>query len=232
MMKWLWTGLCMWPFCVVGQETSMLNIRVRYPVSVVTVDMPDTVLYTDHVNPVKVEITGKDHLASVQLLGGEMHGAKGTYTAFVKEGTEAVLLVTSRKPNGKLQVAYSKNLPIVHLADPVPMIGGVKHDSIIRREDMLATGKLYAKLNRFGTTNVLQILSFDMLAFNGVSFDTLSSASERLTPEMRRTLYYLKDGNPVYFENISCRMPDGETRRLKSMRIFVDCRNRWPGVTE
>ena len=211
----------------VRAQNNTFTFKVRNPRSEVVVQHRDSVLYTDHNNVLKIKVTGKNKLGPVHLQGGKLRRYRSSFLATVEEGLQAVLTVYVIKPNGELELGLSKIYPIVQLSDPVPHFGGVKSDSIIHRDDLLAKGTMYAKLTRFGGTAILPVVSYDMLIINDGRVDTLSVNGGKLTIEMRRHIQTLRPGNPLSFMKIKCRMEDGEIRELGDMRLFVDCTPRY-----
>jgi hypothetical protein len=58
------------------------------------------------------------------------------------------------------------------------------------------------------------------------------SMGDRFSPVMRRHVQALQPGNPLNFTQIICLMPNGIPRKLKDMRIFVDCSAKYPYAAE
>ncbi|MBL4624307.1 MAG: hypothetical protein JKY42_04105 [Flavobacteriales bacterium] len=215
---------CCWCGCLFAQEDDNTFVfKVINPVSKVLIEQEDTVLYTDHTNRIRITVSGKNKLGQVQLEGGELRRNNNYFIATVEEGTEAVLVVYVIKPNGNVDLGASKKIPIIHLPDPVPYVGGVKPDSIINRNELLANDKVYVRLERFNTIKPLPVLSFEMLVMKDTLIDTLVAIGKDFTIQMRRYVQTLKPGIPLYFSSIRCKMPDGEIRKLQDMRLFVDC---------
>ncbi len=202
----------------------LYNFKVRNPKMIITILEKDTVLYTDHKNKLKITITGKNKISHVELRGGSIKKSGDCYIVTVSEGSEAVLAVFIIKPNGKRELGASKTYPIIHLKDPESFFGDVRGDSIILREDLLKRDKMYALLNRFGRTYPLRIVSYEMVVFRDALMVPYPSYGNQLSPEMRRYIQVLQPGQPLYFENIYCQMPNGQVRKLKDMLLYVDCR--------
>lgn len=193
----------------------------------IIVEEKDSVMYTDHENRIRITVIGKNKLGLVMLEGGEIKKYGNSFIATVKEGTECLLVVYVVKPNGKMELGLSKKYPIVHLRDPVPLIGGVSNDSIILRADALETDFLYALMTRFNKTTRIKVLSFEMKVFVDTSEVYYKSMGDRFSPVMRRHVQALQPGMPLNFTQIICLMPNGVPRKLKDMRIFVDCSSKY-----
>jgi GldM C-terminal domain len=203
------------------------HFKVRNPKMEIIVEQRDSVMYTDHENKLRITVTGKNKLGAVVLDGGEISRIGNSFIATVKEGTESVLVVYVAKPNGKMELGLTKKYPIVHLSDPMPIIAGVKHDSIIVRANLLEADFLYATMTRFNKTTRIKILSFEMTVFRDTTEVNYKSTGDRFSPEMRRYVQVLQPGIPLNFTQIICLMPNGKPRRLEDMRVFVDCSNKY-----
>lgn len=218
----------LWGF---AQDTAVVdysyNFKVRNPKMEIILEQQDSVMYTDHENKLRITVKGKNKLGAVVLEGGEISRIGNSFIATVKEGIESVLVVYIIKPNGKLELGLSKKYPIVHLSDPMPLIAGVKHDSIIVRSNLLEADFLYAAMTRFNKTTRIKILSFEMTVFRDTTEVNYKSAGDRFSPEMRRYVQVLQPGIPLNFTQIICLMPNGKPRKLMDMRVFVDCSNKY-----
>jgi GldM C-terminal domain len=203
------------------------NFKVRNPKMEILVEQQDSVMYTDHENRLRIHVKGKNKLGAVVLEGGEISKYGNNFVATVKEGTVCVLVVYIIKPNGKIEIGLTKLYPIIHLSDPTPLIGGVKNDSIILRSDLLASDFLYATMTRFNKTSRIKVVSFEIMVFRDTTEVHYTSMGDRFTPEMRRYVQVLQPGIPLNFTEIICLMPNGKPRKLKDMRIFVDCSKKY-----
>jgi hypothetical protein len=215
----------MFSFIGICQNNNTYSFKVRNPMSEITIEYEknDSIFYTDYNNRFVINVSGKNQLGSVILEGGELRKHNNSFIATVKEGTEVVLIVYIVKPNGKMELGSSVKIPIVHLTNPIPYFAGVKPDSIIYKKELLSVNKMHAKLHRFGSTNYLTIVAFDMVILGDAAIDTLSALTGNLTMPMRRNIQSLNPGVPLNFVNIMCRMPSGEIRELDNMQLFVDC---------
>jgi hypothetical protein len=198
----------------------------------IIVEQKDTVMYTDHENRLRITIKGKNKLSVVVLEGGEITRHGTNFIAKVKEGDQCILAVYVTKPNGKIELGLSKKIKIVHLVNPIPMIKGVKPDSIIARHELLESDFLYAMMTRFNTTTRLRILSFEMEVFMDTTEVNYKSVGDRFSPEMRRYVQTLQPGVPLNFKQIICLMPNGTPRRLEDMRLFVNCAPRYRSIAD
>jgi hypothetical protein len=203
------------------------NFKVRNPQMEIIVEEKDSVMYTDYDNKLRIHVKGKNKLGVVQLEGGEITRNGNIFTVKVKEGKQCLLVVYVKKPNGKMELGLSKKYSIVHLQEPIPMIKGVKSDSIIPRHELLESDFLYAMMTRFNQTTRLKIISFEMQVFMDTTEVYYKSMGDRFTPAMRRHVQSLQPGVPLIFKEIMCLMPNGIPRKLEDMTLFVDCSPRY-----
>jgi hypothetical protein len=208
------------------------NFTVRNPKMEILVEQKDSVMYTDYDNRLRITIKGKNKLSVVILEGGDITRNGNNFIAKVKEGNQCILVVYVTKPNGKMELGLSKKIKIVHLADPIPMIKGVKPDSIIARHELLESDFLYATMTRFNQITKLQILSFEMEVFMDTTEVNYKSIGDRFSPEMRRYVQTLQPGVPLNFKQIICLMPNGTPRKLEDMRLFVNCAPRYRSIAD
>ncbi len=224
--------ICSFGFSQDSTESYTYNFKVRNPKMEIFVEENDSVMYTDYENRLRITVKGKNKLGVVTLEGGEISKIGNSFTAKVKEGSECLLVVYIMRPNGKMELGLSKKYPIVHLEDPVPMIKGVKSDSIIARHELLESDFLYAIMRRFNQTFRIKILSFEMDVFMDTTEVNYKSLGDRFSPAMRRYVQTLQPGVPLSFKQIICLMPNGTPRKLKDMRLFVDCSPKYKFTVE
>jgi hypothetical protein len=215
-----------------SQVGYVYNFTVRNPKMEILVEQKDSVLYTDFENRLRITIKGKNKLSVVVLEGGEITRHGNNFIAKVKEGNQCILAVYVTKPNGKMELGLSKKIKIVHLEAPIPMIKGVKPDSIIAKYELLESDFLYATMTRFNTTTRLQVLSFEMEVFMDTVEVNYKSMGDRFSPEMRRYVQTLQPGVPLNFKQIICLMPNGTPRKLEDMRLFVNCAPRYRSIAD
>jgi len=208
------------------------TFKVRNPKTEISIEEKDSVMYTDYDNELRIRVEGKNKLGPVVLEGGSILRNGNNFIAKLKEGNECVLVVYLIKPNGKLELGLSKIYSIVHLADPEPLIGGVKSDSIITKHELLEANSIYAKLTRFNKATTIKIVSFQMEILIDTTVVSYKSMGEKFSPDMRRYIQLLKPGIPLNFTQIICMMPNGQPRKLRDMKIFVDCSARCESAKE
>lgn len=213
-------------------STGTYTFKVNNPKTEIMVEQKDSVMYTDWDNPLRIRVDGKNKLGPVVVDGGSILRNGNNFIVKVKEGNRCVLAVYIQKPNGKIELGLSRTYQIVYLEDPVPLIGGVKPDSIIRKHELLEANGMYAKLTRFKKTTPVKIISFEMQVFMDTLEVNYTSMGERFSPEMRRYMQQLKPGVPLNFTQIICQMPNGAPRRLRDMKLFVDCSPRCVSAKE
>jgi len=224
--------ICSLGFSQDSTENYTYNFKVRNPKMEITVEENDSVMYTDYENRLRISVKGKNKLGIVMLEGGEITRNDNRFIARVKEGSQCLLVVYVKKPNGKMELGLSKKYSIVHLEDPVPMIKEVKSDSIIARHELLESDFLYAMMTRFNETTRIKILSFEMEVLMDTTEVRYKSMGDRFSPAMRRYVQTLQPGIPLNFKQIICLMPNGTPRKLKDMRLFVDCSPRYKFTVE
>jgi hypothetical protein len=215
-----------------GDTAYTYTFKVRNPKTEIIVEEKDSVMYTDFDNHLRIRVEGKNKLGPVVLEGGAILRNGNHFIAKLKEGSTCVLAVYLVKPNGKIELGLSKTYTIIRLADPIPFIGGVRPDSIITKHGLLEANSMYATMTRFNKTTLIKILSFEMQVFMDTVEVNYKSTGDHFSPDMRRYMQILQPGVPLNFRQIICLMPNGQARKLRDMRLFVDCSPRCVSAKE
>jgi hypothetical protein len=66
------------------------------------------------------------------------------------------------------------------------------------------------------------VSGFELIYVNGQAMDTLRSANAHFSIEMRRRIHQLKPGDLLYFEKVKCQLPDGKSKTLRPIQLFID----------
>lgn len=184
---------------------------------------PDSILWIGEDNNLEIHVEGASNYY-IDIVGGKIKGKGSKYTVQVSEEGAAALCIYEKFP-GKMKPLFTKLYQVKHIPAPVPYVCGVRADSVIDKLQMVYENSITVK-DAFHKTQ-LQVLGFDLIfSFSGQS-DTLSSADNHFTLDMKRRFYYLTPGSVLYFDNVRCAMPDGKIQRLKPFQIFVDETNKY-----
>lgn len=212
-------------FSIVKGQDSISIFKVVKPKTDFVVSPTSNVLWIGVDNRICITTKGEGKIGKVELEGASLTQKDSCYIARVSPGSghDAVLSVFEKLSNGKTQLALTKKYTIVSLPVPEILVSGVKNDSTIDKFSLMAIGKLTAKLK--GTNEKLQVVTFEMQSGNQTTIDTLKSANEKLTVEMKRVIDKIKPGSLVLFNNVICRNAKGELLPPMNVRIFLDEKN-------
>jgi hypothetical protein len=215
------------PLLTWGQTDTVntLVFKVSASKTKISVWPADSLLWIEKKNNLKIKIKGNKYPVVIKLEGGTISGKDSLYTAIVEEGVSALLNLWEKYPDGSSKLIYTKPYKIKKIPDPVVYVCGVKGDSAIDKRQLIFENKVYAYSDYY--KSYIKIISFDMLFPNQELMDTLSSFSNRFTPEMRNKIWQLNQGSVVYFENIKCKMPNQQIKKLSSIQIFIVETNKY-----
>jgi gliding motility-associated protein GldM len=182
------------------------------------------VLYRGVDNPVAISVPGVSPGAlSATIDNGVL--AKQPDGSFVvrdlKGGASAKISVTAeilgqKKPMGQFEFRV-KSVP-----DPVAEFAGKRSkDNSAKKSDLTAALGVAAVLDDFVFDLKFPVRSFDLTVIMGGDVKTLSSNSNRLTPDQQELLKQTRRNQTVIIENIRATAPDGSIRSLGSINLRV-----------
>jgi len=218
------------PFLVLAQpDTSQVVVfKVKQKKFTVNVSPPDTVFWTDRINPIQVRIANGGKIDRVTINNGRVFRLDSVhFEVRVRSGNTAVLSVYRRLPDGVSRLAYTQKYRVRSIPVPTVKICEVGHDSIIDPKQMIEYGTLSAEIKGFEMLMPLEIESFTMIVVTHNSVDTLRTIGNRFSLPMRRKIHMLKPGHNVYFQEIWCTTPDGKRRLAQPVHVSIDETNRY-----
>ena len=206
---------------VTGKDTN-LTFKVVALKTIVKITPNNDELTIGWRNSIKISISGAGKITKVILNGGSITTGKDSiYTAFVSEGTQAILTVYTQIPGKEEKLSLTKVYKIIKAPVPEIFVSGVKSDSSIYRISLIALGNITAFMPV--SKKQIPVLLFNMLYTNldSARIDTLNAAGGKFTKEMKKCIAKMKDGSMVTFVNVKCLMPDGSVYTCKPVRIYI-----------
>lgn len=199
-----------------------IDYEVAKP-SLVVSPIKMNVLYRGIDNPVAISVPGvsQDALSASISTGDLIKQADGTYIARVKSGSEAVVSVTADIQGEKKNMG-SFTFRLKNVPDPVAKFAGkTSVDNTVQKSQLTAALGVIAELEDFVFDLSYPIRSFDITVVMGGDVKTLSSSSNRLTPEQKELLQQVRRNQVVIVENIRATAPDGTIRKLGGINLRV-----------
>lgn len=181
------------------------------------------VLYRGIDNPVAISVPGvsQDALSASISTGSLSKQPDGTYIARVKSGTEATVSV-SAEIQGERKNMGTFTFRLKSVPDPVAKFAGkTAVDNTVQKNQLTAALGVIAELKDFVFDLNYPIRSFDLTVVMGGDVKTLSSNSNRLTPQQKELLQQVRRNQVVIVENIKATAPDGTIRKLGSINLRV-----------
>ncbi|MBC7413240.1 MAG: gliding motility protein GldM [Bacteroidia bacterium] len=180
------------------------------------------VFYIGVPNPVTVSAAGiPAENMMVSMSGGSINIDKrtGKGTVTVSAGTEATVNVSAKIGAGTKALGSSK-FRIKRLPDPVGFCGGKKGDCIMRKNELVAAGYVFAKMENFDFDLKVTVASCDIEAVQQGDIKTIACPGGSLSAAMG-LLQSVKPNQKVYITNVKARMPDGSVRPINGLNIKV-----------
>jgi len=184
-------------------------------------------------------VKGKHYLVSIKMKTGKKKVVKvSSDSIFISRVGEDLYSIKiprkSKISKGMIRVNVKNEDGTIGLGEvlvyevvepPMPQIyvGNIKADSLIDKRYLYD----YAKLNAVSEGQFVQLLSFDLVTFTNGNKNEFHSGNNALTIPMKNHIQRLKIGSMVYFNNVTCRMPDGRIEVVESIRLFFDETNKY-----
>jgi gliding motility-associated protein GldM len=201
---------------IVEAKTPEQTYRVARPSAVVSPDKMN-VFYIGVPNPVSVSAPGiaKEKLR-VNISGGSISGANGSFTVRVNGGTKAIVSVSADAGNGKIQALGSSNFRIKRVPDPYATFAG-SASGPISRSSAIGVNRLEAALDNFDFELKFRVVKFN-IAINKPGQDPLfyTSPDGSFSGQIRTAVNRLSPGDVVSFNSIVVDGEDGSKRQLKT----------------
>lgn len=181
------------------------------------------VLYRGIDNPVEISVPGipQDALTARISTGSLSKQPDGSYIARVKTGSEAIVSVSADIQGESKNMGQFK-FRLKSVPDPVAKFAGkTSVDNTVKKSELTAALGVIAELKDFVFDLNYPIRSFDITVVMGGDVKTLSSNSNRLTPQQKELLREVRRNQVVIVENIKATAPDGTIRKLGSINLRV-----------
>lgn len=207
---------------VLGQD-SVYVFKVSKPKSHINITPNDSVL-----------IKGKRYLFNVWVSEGKSviskikadsliisRVNKTQFSVYVPKNTRAdrtALQVYEKKENGTVVLAELKKYGLQSPPKPVIFVGGVKADSVIDKKHLYEYAELEARYEGWR----VPVLSFELSTFSDGVEQKFVSENNKLTVAMKHYIQRLEPGKVLYFKDVKCLLPNGDTEIVERIRLFFD----------
>lgn len=134
----------------------------------------------------------------------------------------ADIKVSKRNDNGEHTELGTVSFRVKRIPDPTLEWGGARRNGEgISKAVLNAAPPIRAIMENFDFEVWSRIVSFDLTYYRNDVAISLTSNSRDLTEPMRQAMRNFDVGDAIYIENAIATMPDGTTRTLDQMRVFV-----------
>ena len=173
-------------------------------------------------NPIDVSVPGvpKDKL-SVSCDNGTVKKVSGGWEVFPKKPGKAKINV-SAEIDGKRRNMGSLEYRVMRTPKPEPMFLGSKNNKVKKSQLLSSNAKLYAELSNFVFDIKYTITGFSVDVNQRGYQVTKYAKGNKVTDEMKSTFESLQVGSVIYFNNISCKGPDGAPKSLPSVKLTIN----------
>ena len=173
-------------------------------------------------NPIDVSVPGvpKDKL-SVSCDNGTVKKVSGGWEVFPKIPGKAKISV-SALIEGKRRNMGSLEYRVMRTPKPEPKFFGSSNNKVKKGKLTSSNAKLYAELNNFVFDIKYNITGFSVDVNQRGELVTRYAKGNKVTSEMKELFEALPVGSPIYFNNISCKGPDGAPKSLPSIKLTVN----------
>ena len=175
------------------------------------------ILYIGVDNPLKIATSGyeaSDLAASID--NGTITGQNGEFIAHPKQPGTAIITVTSKGKEIQKTTFRVRAVP-----DPVAKVAG-KRGGPIDKKILLEQNVIVADIENFDFDISFEIVEFTVFTVVKGYAKEYKSNSNKITPEQKELFKQMKEGTPLYFQDIKCKGPDGSIRSLATMNFRVD----------
>ncbi len=182
------------------------------------------VLYRGVDNPVAISVPGISPGALTATIdnGQLVKQPDGSFVVRnIKGGTKAVVSVSAEILGQKKNMGTFE-FRVKSVPDPVAKFAGKSpKDNSAAKSDLTAALGVIADLEDFVFDLKFPVTSFDITVIMGGDVRTLTSKSNRLTPDQQELLKQVRRNQTVIIENIRAQAPDGSIRALGSINLRV-----------
>ena len=175
------------------------------------------VLYIGVDNPLKIAASGykaSDLVASID--NGTITGQNGEFIVHPKQPGSATIIVNSKGKEIQKTTFRVRAVP-----DPVAKVAG-KRGGTIDKKVLLEQDEIVADIENFDFDISFEIVEFTVFTVVKGYAKEYKSNSNKITPEQKELFKQMKEGTPLYFQDIKCKGPDGSIRSLATMNFRVD----------
>ena len=173
-------------------------------------------------NPIDVSVPGipKDKL-SVSCNNGTVKKVGGGWEVFPKKPGTAKISVTA-EIDGKRKNMGSLEYRVMRTPKPEPKFLGQINNKVKKSQLLSGNAKLYAQLENFIFDIKYTITSFSVDVNQRGYQVTKYAKGNKVTDEMKTAFESLQVGSVIYFNNISCKGPDGAPKSLPSIKLTIN----------
>ena len=198
-------------------QKETLTFKVSKPKSELKLHTADSVFHIKKMNPLYVEVTGKNTVYRVTALNGTVRrNPNNSFEIRFKNKGETVVKVYEKTPDGTLRLGITKAFKVVGPPQPTVYVCGVKSDSVIDKKHLVNVASLNAELKDSRITPA--ILSFDIVIPAG---DTIHVEGEKFPVQLKNKLLEVDEGQILLFLNIKVLMPSREIATVQEVLVFV-----------
>lgn len=205
-------------------EAQNASIKAKKTKWKIGVNSADSILWIGFENILTVNIEGGSNFL-VEIKDARWRVVENKYLVQVFAEGAVTFTVYEKLPNKKMRPVYTKIYEVKKIPDPIVYVCGVKKDSVIDKQQIIKDNILTAISSFY--KKQLPVLGFDVIFPFGEDGDTLTSANNQFTLDMKRRIHYLTPGSILYFDNVYCALPDGKIQKLKPFEIFIDETNKY-----
>lgn len=202
------------------------NGQLKKPVVIVTSSFANQ-LYSNFQNPLAVNTIGvkADKLLMEMKNGTVQRGQKG-WTAMPNANVGDVTLKISHQKEGSAQLIGEYKFSVKPLPTPTPYIsyskGNVYKGNVpTRRSALLAATEIGASIAE--PEMEFDVLSFETILIkgNGKQLWTAHANGKQFTPEQKKQIGQLEEGDAFYITSIMVAGPDGQKRQTPPINVII-----------
>ncbi|MEE3036888.1 MAG: gliding motility protein GldM [Bacteroidota bacterium] len=173
-------------------------------------------------NPIDVSVPGvpKDKI-NVSCDNGVVKKVGSGWEVFPKKTGRAKISV-SAEIDGKRKNMGSIEYRVMRTPKPEPKFFGSKNQKIKKSQLLSNNAKISAKLENFVFDIKYTVTGFSVDVTEKGELATEYAKGNRVTEKMKNMFESLQVGSVVYFNNISCKGPDGAPKQLPSIKLTIN----------
>ena len=195
---------------------------VARPSLVVSADAMN-VFYKGVPNPVSISVPGvsADKINATISAGSLSKKGKGKYIVNIKKGKKAIINVSATLPDGSKKSMGKMEFRVKAIPNPVPYVAQKTGSSAVKKSQLKAVSKIFARMENFDFKLTPKILSYTFAMTIGEIYIEEVVKGDRLSGKVKDYIKKVKKNGRVYFEKIRVQMPDGSIRVIGPITLKV-----------